>query len=72
MTSMRYSIVIEKSVDGYGAYVPDLPGCGAVGDTIEETKAMIESAIHMHLRAMRADGDPIPEPTTIVDYVEVA
>jgi predicted RNase H-like HicB family nuclease len=72
MTPMRYGIVIETSEDGYGAYVPDLPGCAVVGDTIEETKSLIESAIQMHVLAMRADGDSIPEPTTILDYVEVA
>lgn len=72
MTSMKYSVVIEKSADGYGAFVPDLPGCAAVGDTIEEARGLIESVIQMHLQAMRADGDHIPEPTTVVDYVEVA
>ena len=72
MTSMKYSIVIERSSNGYGAYVPDLPGCAVVGDTIEETRSLIESAIQMHIQAMRSDGDRIPEPTTIVDYVEVA
>ena len=72
MSSMKYGVVIEKSADGYGAYVPDLPGCVAVGDTIEETKSLIESAILMHVRAMREDGDLLPEPTTVVDYVEVA
>jgi predicted RNase H-like HicB family nuclease len=72
MIAMKYGVVIEKSADGYGAYVPDLPGCGVVGDTVEETKSLIETAIALHIRAMRADGESIPQPTTIVDYVEVA
>jgi predicted RNase H-like HicB family nuclease len=72
MTPMKYSVIIEKSSDGYGAYVPDLPGCVAVGDTIEEAKSLIQSAMALHLRTMRQDGDVIPEPTTIVDYVDVA
>ena len=72
MMSMKYSVVIEKSSDGYGAYVPDLPGCVAAGDTIEEVKSLIQSAMVMHLRTMRDDGDVIPEPTTIVDYIDVA
>ena len=72
MKSMKYSVVIEKSSDGYGAYVPDLPGCVAAGDTIEEVKSLIQSAMVMHLRTMRDDGDVIPEPTTIVDYIDVA
>ena len=72
MKFMKYGVVIERSENGFGAYVPDLPGCAAVGDTVEETKRLIESAVIMHLNAMRTDGDPIPEPTTVVDYVEVA
>jgi len=72
MMSMKYSVVIEKSADGYGAYVPDLPGCAAVGDTIEEAKSLIESAIQLHVRAMREDGEPVPQPSTVVEYVEVA
>lgn len=72
MKFMKYGVVIEKSENGFGAYVPDLPGCAALGDTIEETKRLIKSTIIMHLKGMRADGDPIPEPSTVVDYVEVA
>jgi predicted RNase H-like HicB family nuclease len=72
MIVMKYGVVIEKSADGYGAYVPDLPACAVVGDTVEETKSLIETAIALHIRIMRADGDPMPQPTTIVDYVEVA
>ena len=72
MNRMKYGFVFEKSADGYGAYVPDLPGCAAVGDSIEDTKHLIEAAIQLHLATMRADGDPIPEPSTIVDYIEVA
>ena len=71
MKVMKYVVVIEKSEDGFGAYIPDLPGCAVVADTIEETRQLIESAAILHLDAMRNDGDPIPEPTTIVDYVEV-
>ena len=71
MKVMKYVVVIEKSEDGFGAYIPDLPGCAVVADTIEETRRLIESAAILHLDAMRNDGDPIPEPTTTVDYVEV-
>ena len=69
---MRYAIVIEKGKDNYGAYVPDLPGCVATGDTVEETERSIQEAIEFHLEGMRADGLPIPEPSSRVDYVEVA
>lgn len=69
---MRYAIVIEKGEGNYSAYVPDLPGCVAVGDTVEETEREIQEAIEFHLEGLRADGLPIPEPTSRVEYVEVS
>jgi predicted RNase H-like HicB family nuclease len=69
---MRYAIVIEKAENNYSAYVPDLPGCVATGQTIEETEQEIRHAIEFHLRGMREDGLSIPEPSSHVDYVEVA
>ena len=69
---MRYAIVIEKAESNYAAYVPDLPGCVATGATIEETEREIREAIDLHLRGMREDGLPIPEPSSSVDYVEMA
>jgi predicted RNase H-like HicB family nuclease len=69
---MRYAIVIEKAENNYAAYVPDLPGCIATGQTIEETEMQIREAIDLHLRGMREDGLPIPEPSSSVDYVDIA
>lgn len=70
---MRYAVVIEKGEgSNYAAYVPDLPGCVAVGDTVEETQREIQEAIEFHLEGLRADGLPIPEPSSRVEYVEVA
>jgi predicted RNase H-like HicB family nuclease len=69
---MRYAIVIEKAENNYAAYVPDLPGCVATGQTVEETEQQIREAIDLHLRGMREDGLPIPEPSSSVDYVEIA
>lgn len=69
---MRYAIVIEKAENNYGAYVPDLPGCIATGTTIEATEREIREAIEFHLRGLREDGLPIPEPSSRVEYVEVA
>jgi len=69
---MRYAIVIEKAENNYGAYVPDLPGCIATGTSIEATEREIREAIEFHLRGLREDGLPIPEPSSRVDYVEVA
>lgn len=69
---MRYAIVIEKATGNYSAYVPDLPGCVATGDTVEEVEREIQEAIEFHLAGLRSDGQPIPAPTSKVDYVEVA
>jgi len=68
---MRYATVIEKSETGYGAYVPDLPGCVAVGETLDETARLIREAIEFHLEGLREDGIVVPEPSTITEYVEV-
>jgi predicted RNase H-like HicB family nuclease len=69
---MQYTVIIEKGPTSYGAYVPDLPGCVAVGATREEVEELIKGAIEMHLEGMREDGDPIPEPTTQAALVDVA
>jgi len=68
---MRYAAVIEKGERNYSAYVPDLPGCGSVGDTLEEAKAKIREAIEFHLEGMREDGAPIPKPSSWAEYGEV-
>ena len=68
---MRYAIVIEKSKNGFGAYVPDLPGCIAVADSVAETEKLIKEAIEFHLEGMREDGHPLPEASSIAEYVEV-
>jgi predicted RNase H-like HicB family nuclease len=69
---MRYAIVIEKSAGNYSAYVPDLPGCVATGQTIEETEQQIREAIEFHIDGLREDGLPVPPPLSQVDYIEVA
>jgi len=68
---MRYAVVIEKGKKNYGVYVPDVPGCVSVGDTVEECLANIREAIQIHFAGMREDGDKIPDPLSLVDYVEV-
>jgi predicted RNase H-like HicB family nuclease len=68
---MRYAVVIEKGEANYAAYVPDLPGCVAVGETVEEVQREIQEAIEFHLEGLRADGLPIPEPSSRVEYIEV-
>ena len=66
----KYAAIIEKGPTNFGAYVPDLPGCVAVADTVQEVEKLIREAIEFHLEGMREDGDPIPEPTTIATYVD--
>ncbi len=68
---MRYAIVIEQADDNFAAYVPDLPGCVATGDTEEETERLLREAIALHVTGMREDGFDIPEPTSVVRYLEV-
>ncbi len=69
---MRYAIVIEKGESNYAAYVPDLLGCVATGETVEETEREIRAAIDLHLRGMREDGLPIPQPSVQVEYIDLA
>lgn len=68
---MRYAVVLEKAKRNYSAYVPDLPGCVATGKTVQEALSAIHTAIELHLEGLVEDGDPIPDPATLVDYVEV-
>lgn len=69
---MRYAIVIERGDTSYGAYVPDLPGCVAFGETREEAVKLIHEAIESHLELLREEGEPVPEARSTADYAEVA
>ncbi len=66
-----YVVVIEKTATGYGAHVPDLPGCIAAAETLEVAKRLIAEAVEYHLQGMAEAGEPIPEPTTVTTMVEV-
>ena len=66
---MKYAVIFAKGDTSYGAYVPDLPGCVAVGESLEEVKRLIREAIAFHLDGLREEGLPIPEPTTLAEYV---
>lgn len=68
----RYLIIIEKGKENYGAYSPDLPGCVAVGDTIEEVERNMREAIKMHIQGMIEDREPIPVPQSTARYLDVA
>jgi len=69
---MRYMVVIEKGSSSYGAFVPDLPGCIAVGETEAEALMLIEEAIQFHLEDMKAGGLQIPQPVSKSTFIEVA
>jgi predicted RNase H-like HicB family nuclease len=72
MNAKRFPVVIERTSTGYSAYSPDVAGCAAAGDSEEETCWKFQAAVTAHFEAMREVGEAIPEPTSSVDYVEVA
>ena len=69
---MRYTIVIERAPRNYAAYVPDLPGCVATGDTREDAVREIRQAIRYHIESLREYGEPVPEPQCTATVVDVA
>ena len=69
---MRYMVILERGATSVGAYVPDLPGCVAVAETEARALELIREAIEFHLEGMRADGEPIPAPSSRSEYVDVA
>lgn len=69
---MKYTIIIEKGKNSYGAYIPDLPGCVAVGESEEEVKVLIKEALEFHLESMKFDSKRIPKPKTKSFEMEVA
>ena len=68
---MKYVVIFEKTSNGYSAYLPDLPGCVAAGDTLSETEDLIQEAVTYHLEMLRDSDDPIPEPRSSAQLVEV-
>jgi len=68
---VRYVVIVEQGESSIGAYVPDLPGCVAVGETKVEVLRLVGEAVELHLEGMREEGLPIPEPSFSSEYVEV-
>ena len=66
----KYAVVIENGPANYGAYVPDLPGCVAVADTVLEVERLIREAVPFDIEGLRLNGDPVPEPTSLVEFVD--
>ncbi|HYE79994.1 MAG TPA: type II toxin-antitoxin system HicB family antitoxin [bacterium] len=68
---MKYAVIFEKTETNYGAWVPDLPGCVAAGNTLEEAERRIREAMAVHIRGMIEDGEPLPESSVGVSLIEV-
>jgi predicted RNase H-like HicB family nuclease len=68
---MKYLVVVEKSTNGFGAYVPDLPGCIAAAKTREEVVSLIQEAIEFHIEGLKKSGEPVPQPTSQSELVDV-
>ena len=68
---MKYMVIIEKGESGYGAYVPDLPGCVAAGKPVDEVRNLIQEAINVHVEGLIEDGEPVPEPTSESFFIDV-
>ena len=69
---MRYAVVIEKAGSNFGAYVPDLPGCIATGETLAEVEVLIREAIEFHIEGIREDGEVPPQPNAVTRLIEAA
>ena len=68
---MQFLVVIERGPVSYGAYVPDLPGCVAVGESQAEVEVLIREAIEFHIEGLRGEGHPLPEPTSTSQVVTI-
>ncbi len=68
---MKYMFVIEKGEASYGAHVPDLPGCIAVGQSREEVLTLIREAIQFYIEGLKEPGAPVPVPSSVSEYVDV-
>jgi len=68
---MRYMVVVEEGATSFGAYVPDLPGCGVVGESRDEVLTLIREAIELHLEGLGEQGQPVPQPHSTSVLVDV-
>lgn len=71
MIPMQYLVIVEESENGFGAYVPDLPGCAAAAETREEGGSLIQEAIQFHIEALKRSGDSIPAPRSQSELIDV-
>jgi len=68
---MKYLVVVEKGASGFGAFVPDLPGCIAAAETESEVLELIREAIEFHIEGLKAHGEPVPGPASRSEVVEI-
>jgi predicted RNase H-like HicB family nuclease len=68
---MTFAVIFEKGPTSYGAYVPDVPGCVAVAESLDEVRVLIREAIQYHLELMHEKGDQVPESTSLCEMIEV-
>ncbi|MCX7047456.1 MAG: type II toxin-antitoxin system HicB family antitoxin [Candidatus Sumerlaeota bacterium] len=68
----EYVVIYERAGRNYSAYAPDLPGCIACGDTLEETKALMQEAIELYIEALKEEGKPIPQLATTAGLIAIA
>ena len=71
MAVARYMVVVERGDTSWGAHVPDLPGCVAVGETREDVLRLVREAIELHIDGLKRDGLPVPSPSSDVEFVEI-
>ena len=71
MAMTRYMVVVERGATSWGAHVPDLPGCVAVGETREEVLRLVREAIEFHIDGLKQDGLPVPTPSSEGEFVEI-
>jgi len=71
MSRNEYVVILEQGESSVGAYVPDLPGCVAVGETREEAMQLMREAIELHIESLRENGERIPEPHSFVEKIAV-
>jgi predicted RNase H-like HicB family nuclease len=69
---MKYVVIYERAPNNWSAYVPDLPGYAAGADTLDELRELVREGVPFHLEGLRLAGEPVPEPTTIVEQIDAA
>ena len=68
---MEYVVIVEQGESSFGAYVPDLPGCVAVGESRDEAMELVREAIEIHIQSLRENGEAVPAPRSFAERVAV-